>query len=152
MAQFEAVVTWIDARERLPHRDGWPVTVATAGHYPPESREERDRGGGQAYWLVRPMVFATSRVCGAGVVHRNSFFDSDGYAYAAEAEDEDGSERHDCAAVPGEPGTEGYAVVGDERVTHWAELPAVPGGTAHALVGEAARSALRRARGAGSAG
>ncbi|MGW1835242.1 AQJ64_40280 family protein [Streptomyces sp. NPDC002067] len=147
MAQFEAAVTWIDARERLPRQGGRPVAVAVTGHYPPKTRAESERGVGQPYWLVRPMVFATVHTCGAGVVHHDCFFDSDGYTYGPTADD--GTEPHDCATHPGEPGTAGPFLPDDEFVTHWAELPALPGGTAHALVGEAVLPALREARGTG---
>lgn len=149
MTRFDTTVTWIDARERLPQRDGWPVAVAVTGHYPPKTRAEAKRGVGQAYWLVRPMVFATSHTCGAGVVHHDCFFDSDGYTYGPTPED--GTEPHDCATYPGEPGVEGNVLPDDEHVTHWAELPVLPGGTTHGLVGKAVPPALRKARDTGPA-
>jgi hypothetical protein len=38
---MDAVVEWVDARERLPRdRDGWPVAAAISGRYPPEPGAE----------------------------------------------------------------------------------------------------------------
>jgi hypothetical protein len=125
---MDAVVEWVDARERLPSdRDGWPVAAAISGRYapddpaapgyPPDDPQEHE----QDFWLVRPMYFTTRHVAGDGTEYRDCFVDSDG-----------------VVRLPyGRPGT--------ESVTHWAALPALPGMTVHLMLGEEARTALQNA-------
>ncbi|MCS0636805.1 amine oxidase [Streptomyces sp. LP05-1] len=125
MTRLDTTVTWVDARERLPRRGGTPVAVATTGRYPPESAAELETGVGEEFWLVRPMVFATLHFAADGTEQRNCFVDSDGYAYDLDS---------------------------DEVVTHWAELPALPGRAAHLVLGEDVQPALRDARDARPAG
>ena len=115
---MDAVVEWVDARERLPRdRDGWPVAAAISGRYPPEPGET----SGQDFWLVRPMYFTTRHIADDGTEYRDCFVDSDG-----------------IVRLP-------YGRPCAESVTHWAALPALPGMTAHVVLGEEARTALGNA-------
>jgi hypothetical protein len=112
---MDAVVEWVDARERLPRdRDGWPVAAAISGRYPPADPQ----ASGQDFWLVRPMYFATRHVADDGTEYRDCFVDSDG-----------------VVRLP-------YGRPCAESVTHWAALPALPGMTVHIVLGEEARTAL----------
>ncbi len=113
---MDAVVEWVDARGKLP-RDGWPMTAAISGRYPPDDPQE----SGQDFWLVRPMYFTTSHVADDGTEYHDCFVDSDG-----------------VVRLP-------YGRPCDEPVTHWATLPALPGMTVHSVLGEEARTALRNA-------
>ncbi|GAB2918861.1 AQJ64_40280 family protein [Streptomyces mayteni] len=76
---------------------------------------------GEEFWLVRPMYFTTLHLGADGAKHRDCFVDSDG-----------------VVRLP-------YGLTSDESVTHWAELPTLPGGTTHAVLGEDVRPALRNA-------
>lgn len=76
---------------------------------------------GERFWLVRPMYFTTRHFGEDGTEHRDCFVDSDGYV-----------------RLP-------YGRADDDTVTHWAELPTLPGTTTHALVGEEVRPALNSA-------
>jgi hypothetical protein len=124
MANLNAAVTWVDAREQLPP-SGVPVAVATTGRYPPDNEAEFASGLGEEFWLVRPMVFTNLHFSEDGAEHRDCFVDSDQIIY-----------------LP-------YGLAGGETVTHWAELPALPGGTTHVVLGEDVQPALRDAWGAG---
>ncbi|MFK4187017.1 AQJ64_40280 family protein [Streptomyces sparsogenes] len=119
---MDAVVKWVDARERLP-RDGMPVAAATSGRYPPDRKAEPDPMAGQEFWAVLPMYFTTRHIGEDGTEYRDCFVDSDG-----------------VVRLP-------YGRPCAEPVTHWAELPALPGMTVHHMVGEHARTALEGALG-----
>ncbi|OKJ25184.1 AQJ64_40280 family protein [Streptomyces sp. CB01580] len=127
MTNLNTVVTWVDARERLP-RDGAPVAAAITGRYPADSANESGRVLGEEFWLVRPMYFTTRHWSEEdGAEHWDCFVDSDG-----------------VVRLP-------YGQDSDETVTHWAELPTLPGGTTHLVLGEGVPSALQNAWGAPSA-
>ncbi|MGW2330466.1 AQJ64_40280 family protein [Streptomyces sp. NPDC001700] len=111
---MDAMVEWVDARERLP-RDGVPVAGATCGRYPPAPGEEE----GEEFWLVLPMYFTTRHFGEDGTEYRDCFVDSDGVVRLPYG--------HPCA----------------EHVTHWAELPALPGMDVRQVLGEGARDAVR---------
>ncbi|KPC64644.1 AQJ64_40280 family protein [Streptomyces chattanoogensis] len=123
MTNLNTVVTWVDARERLP-RSGTPVAAAITGRYPADGATESDTAVGEEFWLVRPMVFTTLHWSEDGAEHRDCFVDSDG-----------------VVRLP-------YGLPGDETVTHWAELPTLPGGLTHGVLGEDVPSALQNAWGA----
>ncbi|MFF4948232.1 AQJ64_40280 family protein [Streptomyces chattanoogensis] len=125
MTKLNTVVTWIDARERLP-RSGTPVAAAITGRYPADSaaESEADAALGEEFWLVRPMVFTTLHWSEDGAEHRDCFVDSDG-----------------VVRLP-------YGLTSAETVTHWAELPTLPGGVTHGVLGEDVQPALRNAWGA----
>jgi hypothetical protein len=121
MAKLDTLVTWIDARDRLP-RSGMPVAAAITGRYPADSGGESGSAPGEEFWLVRPMYFTALHFGADGTEHRDCFVDSDG-----------------VVRLP-------YGLGGAETVTHWAELPTLPGGmTTHAVLGEGVQTALRRA-------
>ena len=113
-----AVVEWVTARERLP-RIGYPVAAATAGRYPAEPGE----ASGQDFWLVLPLHFTDHHIAEDGTHHHDCFVDSDG-----------------VIRMP-------YGGPTAETVTHWAELPPLPGMTVPSTLGEDARTALRNALG-----
>lgn len=115
---MDAVVEWVDARERLP-RTGYPVAAATSGRYAAEPGE----APGQDFWLVLPMYFTDHHIAQDGTEYYNCFVDSDG-----------------VIRMP-------YGGPSAETVTHWAELPPLPGMTVHGTRGEDARTALRNAMG-----
>ncbi|WP_435244219.1 AQJ64_40280 family protein [Streptomyces sioyaensis] len=129
MTALNTVVTWVDARERLP-RSGTPVAAAITGRYPAdrgvesESEAEADTALGEEFWLVRPMTFTTLHWSEDGAEHRDCFVDSDG-----------------VVRLP-------YGLSSAETVTHWAALPTLPGGMTHAVLGGDARPALQNAWGA----
>ncbi|MER7153732.1 AQJ64_40280 family protein [Streptomyces lydicus] len=124
MTNLNTVVTWVDARERLP-RSGTPVAAAITGRYPadraPESEAEADTASGEEFWLVRPMVFMTLHWSEDGAEHRDCFVDSDG-----------------VVRLP-------QGLPSAETVTHWAELPTLPGGTTHLVLAKGVQSALQNA-------
>ncbi|MFF4694990.1 AQJ64_40280 family protein [Streptomyces chattanoogensis] len=123
MTNLNTVVTWVDARERLP-RSGTPVAAAITGRYPADGATESDTALGEEFWLVRPMVFTTLHWSEDGAEHRDCFVDSDG-----------------VVRLP-------YGLTSDETVTHWAELPTLPGGMTRGVLGEDVPSALQNAWGA----
>jgi hypothetical protein len=125
MTNLNTEVTWVDARERLP-RSGTPVAAAITGRYPPDGGDESDTASGEEFWLVRPMVFTTLHFGEDRAEHRDCFVDSDG-----------------IVRLP-------YGLASEETVTHWAELPTLPGGTTHFRLGEAVQPALQSAWAAGS--
>ncbi|MEU6057417.1 AQJ64_40280 family protein [Streptomyces sp. NPDC047097] len=118
MTDLNTTVTWVDARDRRPD-DGAPVAAAITGRYPPD-----DSGSGESFWLVRPMVYTTRHIAEDATHHLDCFVDSDG-----------------VVRLP-------YGGGSEETVTHWAALPALPGGTAHAVLGDGVEEALRGAWGA----
>ncbi|MCZ0984548.1 AQJ64_40280 family protein [Streptomyces diastatochromogenes] len=124
MTNLNTVVTWVDARERLP-RSGTPVAAAITGRYPADNatEPEADTAVGEDFWLVRPMVFVTLHWSEDGAEHRDCFVDSDG-----------------VVRLP-------YGLSSEETVTHWAELPTLPGGMTHLVLGEGVQSAVQNAWG-----
>lgn len=120
MTNPNTVVTWVDARDSLP-QSGIPVAAASTGRYPAHSAAEPDTALGEEFWLVRPMVFMDQHW------------------------DEDGSEHHDCFVDSDGIVRLPYGLADGETVTHWAELPTLPGGTTHMVFGEDVQPALRNA-------
>ncbi|MEU9352497.1 AQJ64_40280 family protein [Streptomyces griseoloalbus] len=117
MTGLNTKVTWVDVRERLP-QSGVPVAAAITGRYPADSVES-DTALGEAFWLVRPMYFTTLHFGEDGTEHRDCFVDSDGFVRSP------------------------YGVADDDTVTHWAELPTLPGTTTHLVLGEDVQPALQ---------
>ncbi|MCP3771006.1 amine oxidase [Streptomyces sp. MAR25Y5] len=125
MANPNTVVTWVDARDALP-RSGTPVAAAITGRYPADDAAEpgSDAASGEEFWLVRPMYFTSRHWSEDGTEHRDCFVDSDG-----------------VVRLP-------HGLDSEETVTHWAELPVLPGGRTHMVLGEDVQAALRNAWGA----
>ncbi|WP_051852282.1 AQJ64_40280 family protein [Streptomyces aureocirculatus] len=121
MTDLHTVVTWVDARERLPSA-GTPVAAAITGRHPADDAAEPATApapaSGEEFWLVRPMHFATWHRSEDGTEHTDCFVDSDG-----------------VVRLP-------YGLAGAETVTHWAELPTLPGATTHIVLGEDVRPAF----------
>ena len=107
--------TWHDARETLPG-DGQPVAAAVTGRYP----DGAGPGVGEHFWLVMPMHFRRVHLLeDSGETLDDCFVDSD-------------------LVVRRPLGVAGAA----EVVTHWAELPPLPGTRDRRyLLGDAARAA-----------
>ncbi|MEV0741785.1 AQJ64_40280 family protein [Streptomyces sp. NPDC050549] len=121
MTSLSTRVTWVDARDALPS-SGTPVAAAITGRYPADSGAEADAALGEEFWLVRPMYFTSLHFGADGAEHRDCFVDSDG-----------------VVRLP-------YGLDSAESVTHWAELPTLPGEmTSHAVLGEGVQAALQRA-------
>lgn len=127
---MRAEVEWVDSRERLPG-DGMPVAAAITGRFVSDDADELDLNAGQDFWLVRPMYFTTRHFDEDGREHRDCFVDSDGVVRLPYGRDRD--DPQEC----------------DDPITHWAELPTLPGTTVHYLVGEEARTARENALGEG---
>jgi hypothetical protein len=132
---MDAIVEWVDARERLPRdRDGWPVAAAISGRYPPDDPTldgyppDDPQESEQEFWLVRPMYFTSRHVAEDGTEYRDCFVDSDG-----------------VVRLP-------YGRPSRESVTHWAYLPTLPGLTVHSVLGEEAQTALRNVLARGTHG
>ncbi|MFJ8545885.1 AQJ64_40280 family protein [Streptomyces sp. NPDC093586] len=119
MTNLNTQVTWVDAREKLPPA-GAPVAAAITGRFPADTAESGNASG-EAFWLVRPMYFTTRHWSEDGTEHRDCFVDSDG-----------------IVRLP-------YGLADDDTVTHWAELPTLPGRTTHLVLGEDVQSALQSA-------
>ncbi|QFG21536.1 AQJ64_40280 family protein [Actinomadura sp. WMMB 499] len=117
---MRAEIEWVDARERLPE-DGVPVAAATSGRYAFDDADEHRPDDGQVFWLVMPMVFIRRHFAEDGREYRDCFVDSDR-----------------IVRFPSGRGT-------DDPVTHWAELPTLPGTSVHYTVGEEAETALANA-------
>jgi hypothetical protein len=120
MTNLKTVVTWVDAREKLP-RSGTPVAAAITGRYPADSATVSGTALGEEFWLVRPMYFTALHWSEDGAEHRDCFVDSDGVVRLP----------HGRASA--------------ETVTHWAELPTLPGGRTHIALGGDVESALQKA-------
>ena len=120
MTQLKAEVTWVDARAELP-RVGMPVAAAITGRYPEKHLDEDDGLSGREFWLVRPMVFFDRYTEESGEEHESCFVDAD-----------------EVIRLP-------YGLPSEETVTHWAYLPALPGGATHGVLGDEVRPALRHA-------
>jgi hypothetical protein len=119
MTDLNTTVTWVDVRERLP-RVGYPVAVAITGRYPSQVTDGSGRAVRERFWLVRTMYFTDEHLAEDGAVYSDCFVDSDGvvrYAYGPDS---------------------------DDSVTHWAELPTLPGEATHLLLGDDVRPALRK--------
>ncbi|WP_436735649.1 AQJ64_40280 family protein [Streptomyces sp. BBFR102] len=110
-------MTWVDVREGMPEI-GMPVAVAITGRYPGEG-DDGGRASGEEFWLVRTMYFTDWFESQDGVTHYDCFVDSD-----------------EVVRFP-------YSADSDDSVTHWAELPTLPGTEAHFLAGEDVGPALR---------
>ncbi|WP_250290629.1 AQJ64_40280 family protein [Streptomyces atroolivaceus] len=121
MTNLNTAVTWVDSRDRLP-RSGTPVAAAITGRYPPDSVTDSGTAVGEEFWLGRPMYFTTLHRSEDGAEHQNCFVDSDG-----------------IVRLP-------YGLTSAETVTYWAELPTLPGGTTHVLLGKDAHAALQTVR------
>ncbi|MFJ3188958.1 AQJ64_40280 family protein [Streptomyces halstedii] len=117
MTDLRATVTWVDVREGLPEI-GVPVAVAITGRYP-----ARDGDGEsvprEEFWLVRTMYFTDWYRSEDGVTHHDCFVDSD-----------------EVVRFPYDPDS-------DDSVTHWAQLPTLPGTETHFLAGQDVGPALR---------
>ena len=119
MTSLSTPVTWVDARDALPS-SGTPVAAAITGRYPADS--DADAAPGEEFWLVRPMYFTSLHFGADGTEYRDCFVDSDGVVRLA------------------------YGLGSAETVTHWAELPTLPGEmTTRAVLGEGVQAALQRA-------
>jgi hypothetical protein len=93
------------------------VAAATAGRYRPEPGEAT----GQAFWLVLPMYFTDRHITEDGTGYHDCFVDYDG-----------------VIRFP-------YGGPSAETVTHWAELPRLPGHDVHSILGEDAKAAVQNA-------
>ncbi|MFD0657113.1 AQJ64_40280 family protein [Thermocatellispora tengchongensis] len=127
---MRAEVEWVDSRERLPE-DGTTVAAAITGRFAAGADEE-DPIAGKEFWLVMPMSFVTRHFDEDGREYNDCFVDFDGYVRPPYGRD--GDDPQIC----------------DDPITHWAELPTLPGTTAHYLVGEEAKAARDRALGEGT--
>ncbi|GIH60885.1 hypothetical protein Msi02_17020 [Microbispora siamensis] len=128
---MRAEVEWVDSRQRLPE-DGMPVAAAITGRFASDDVDGRDPNAGQEFWLVRPMYFTTRHFDEDGREYHDCFVDSDGVVrlpYGRDREDHQ---------------------ICDDPITHWAELPTLPGTTVHYLVGEEAKTARENALGEGT--
>jgi hypothetical protein len=114
---------WVDARTRLP-RDRTAVLGATTGRYPGEPSSDPDSADGLDFWLVLPMYFLTYYVNKDGTEYHNCFVDTDS-----------------VVRLP-------YGRPCAEAVTHWTELPTLPGTNVHQVLGDGVRAALSKALGA----
>ena len=121
--QIDVMTTWHDARDSNP-RDGDLVLAAVTGRYRPDLGETPSSE--QDFWLVLPMHFR----------HLHPVEDTDRVLH----------DRYlDADRVVRRPhGAEGDE---DEVVTHWAEMPTLPGIAAHELSGAAVAGALATAQG-----
>lgn len=119
LVALQASVTWVDVRERFPEI-GMPVAAAITGRYPAEG-DDGDRASGEEFWLVRPMYYTDRYETPDGITHHHCFVDSD-----------------EVVRFP-------YDRDSDDSVTHWAELPTLPGTDTHFLGGQDVGPALRRA-------
>ncbi|MGW0833398.1 AQJ64_40280 family protein [Streptomyces prunicolor] len=125
MTNLDTLVTWVDARTALPP-SGTPVAAAITGRYPVDEDAASDAALGEEFWLVRPMHFTSLHFGADGTEHRDCFVDSDGIV------------RLPYGLADAGPET--------ETVTHWAELPTLPGGlTARAVLGTDVPAALQNA-------
>ncbi|MFV2175523.1 AQJ64_40280 family protein [Actinomadura sp. LOL_016] len=122
---MRAEVEWVDVRERRP-REGMPVAAAIMGRDASNDANERDADAEQEFWLVRPMYYTTLHFAEDGREYHDCFVDSD-----------------DVVRLP-------YGRDCDEPITHWAELPTLPGTTEHHLMGEEAKTARANALGEGT--
>jgi len=118
---METTVEWIRADERLPG-DGAGIVAAVTGRYPGEpDDDDPDSLDGQEFWLVLPTYFRRVHpVEDTGEIIENCFYDSDGV----------------IRFPVGRPTDE-------EVVTHWAEMPNLPGLDVQRVFGDDVRPALR---------
>ncbi|WP_280850181.1 MULTISPECIES: AQJ64_40280 family protein [unclassified Streptomyces] len=117
---MNTTVEWIRADERLPY-DGAGILAAVTGRYPGEQEDDPESLSGQEFWLVLPMYFRRIHpVEETGEIIENCFYDSDG-----------------VVRFPiGGPTCE-------EMVTHWAEMPSLPGMDVQRVYGKDVGRALR---------
>ena len=97
---MDAVVEWVDARERLPEY-GMPVAAATTGRYP----------DGEHFWLVIPSVFWDYWAGEDGIEHRDCFVDSDGVVRLPYGRASNEQITH-WAYLPALPGRGEYSLLG----------------------------------------
>ncbi|MET9483506.1 AQJ64_40280 family protein [Streptomyces sp. NPDC006638] len=115
-------VEWVSALDRLP-KDSDCVMGAITGRYPgdPEG-EDADSRAGEEYWLVLPTYFHSRHTDErTGTLFHNCFVDSDR-----------------VVRLP-------YGGSTPEQVTHWAELPVLPGTSKRQILGAGAQPALHAA-------
>nr|WP_205825960.1 AQJ64_40280 family protein [Microbispora catharanthi] len=108
------------------------MAAAITGRFVSDDADELDPNAGQEFWLVRPMYFTTRHFAEDGREYHDCFVDSDGVVRLPYGRD--GDDPQDC----------------DDPITHWAELPTLPGTTVHYLVGEEAETARANALGEGT--
>jgi hypothetical protein len=111
---LQATITWHPVGERLPH-DGAGIVAAVTGFYPGEPGEDPE-----PFWLVLPMYFRHVHPDEeTGEVIMDCFYDSDG-----------------IVRLPLGGSTA-------EVVTHWAEMPVLPGTDVRHITGDEVDPALR---------
>jgi hypothetical protein len=121
---MKTTVEWIRADERLP-MDGAGIVAAVTGRYPGEPDDDPDSLSGREFWLALPMYFRRVHpVEETGEIIENCFYDSDGVVRlpAGRQADDD-----------------------VEIVTHWAEMPDLPGTNTQRILGDDVHLALRAA-------
>ncbi|MFJ2645841.1 AQJ64_40280 family protein [Streptomyces sp. NPDC087420] len=112
---------WISALDRLP-KDSDCVMGAITGRYPGDPEGDADSRVGEEYWLVLPTYFHSRHVDErTGTLFHDCFVDSDR-----------------VVRLP-------YGGPTPEQVTHWAELPVLPGTAERQILGDGVRAALRAA-------
>ncbi len=120
---MNVTIEWTPVGERLPH-DRACVVAAVTGRYPVDPDDDPDPCGGQEFWLVLPMYFRRLHpVEETDEVIEDCFVDSDGVV------------RRPLGGST------------DELVTHWAELPNLPGADVSQIIGDGVRPALRAVSG-----
>lgn len=107
---MEAVVEWVDARERLPE-SGFPVAAATMGRYP----------DGEDFWLVLMMVFTDHHIAEDGTESHDCFVDSDNVVRPPHGRPGDQPVTH-WAYLPTLPGMTVQAVFGNDARTALANV------------------------------
>jgi hypothetical protein len=105
------------------------VAAAITGRFASDDAEEGDPNAGQEFWLVRPMYFTTRHFAEDGREYHDCFVDSDGVVRLPYGRGRDNPQDY------------------DDPITHWAELPTLPGTAVHYLTGEEAKSARANALG-----
>ncbi|MFJ8934348.1 AQJ64_40280 family protein [Streptomyces sp. NPDC102365] len=117
---MNTTIEWIRADERLPY-DGAGIIAAVTGRYPGEVEDDPDSPFGKEFWLVLPMYFRSLHPLEESEeVIENCFYDSDGVVRFP---------------ING-PSSE-------EVVTHWAEMPNLPGTDVERILGGGVGPAIR---------
>ncbi|MGW4236447.1 AQJ64_40280 family protein [Streptomyces sp. NPDC004749] len=114
-------VEWVPALDRLP-KDSDCVLGAITGRYPDGHEEDPGSRTGEQFWLVLPMYFHSRHV-----------------------DEETGALFHDCFVDSDRVVRLPYGGATPEQITHWAELPVLPGTTERQILGDDVSSALRTA-------
>jgi hypothetical protein len=118
---MKATIEWIGVDDGLPGNSA-SVLAAVTGRYPADPGAEPESSSGEQFWLVLPMFFRWLHpVEETGEVLKNCFVDPD----------------HVVRFPRGGPSS--------EVVTHWAELPNLPGSSVGEIRGDGVEGALRRA-------